>query len=138
MRALASQLFEANESEVVGKESPGLDLDWPRYFAMEAEGVTLILAAWQGGQLVGYTVSVCGPHLHYRTRLVCTNDVIYLAPDHRIGAAAAVLMDATEEAARARGCQRMHWPAPVGSRLDRILQWGHAYAALETTYARDL
>ena len=138
MRALGAQLFQANEHEVVGAESWGLDLDWPRYEAIEREGVTLILAAWSGSTLGGYSVNVLGPHLHYRTRLCCANDVLYLAPEQRHGAACAKLMDATEQTARDKGCVRMEWPAPTGSRLERILQLGHTYRALQTTYAREL
>lgn len=137
MRALGAQLFAANEHEVVGSDSWGLDLDWPRYEAIEREGVTLILGAWDGEQLAGYSVNVLGPHLHYRSRLVCSNDVIYLTPEQRHGAACMLLMDATEQAAKKRGCVRMEWPAPTGSRLERILQLG-TYRALQTTFARDL
>lgn len=146
MRAIATTLFDANEDEVVGKVRPPLEIDWPRYQLLEEGGALPILAAWSvefaQQQLVGYSVSVIVPHLHYHHRLECHNDVVYIAENARQSTAIFSLLRATEDAAAAAGASRMLWHVPPGSPLDLLMRryLGHAdsrYRHLETTYARE-
>ena len=143
MQRLGATLFDANQREVDGPGAWPVEPDWDRYFAIEQCGQAMLLAGWHVDvgvdTLVAYSVNFIVAHPHHRGKLMCHNDVLYVAPDQRGENGAALLMDATNAAALERGCMRILWHAPTGSRLERILERRvNHYRRIETTYARDV
>ncbi len=62
-----------------------LNPDWARYAATEQNKALLVFTARDKGELVGYAAFIVGSHLHYRDLTVASNDVLWLAPAHRVG-----------------------------------------------------
>lgn len=60
-----------------------LAMDWDRYRALEKIGNFKTLALYRSGFLVGYNCFFIQPHIHYRTTLHATNDIIYVDPGSR-------------------------------------------------------
>ena len=93
-----------------------LDVDWDAYGRLEKNGNLLLIVARQGLKIIGYTISIIHPHLHYRTALMCQVDTYWLAPDYRdpgedsldtLDSVGAQLLIETEDAAVRRGAVKM-------------------------------
>lgn len=95
--------------------------DVPRYQALEAAGSLLSLVAYADDQIVGYSVNIVTPHLHYADLLCAHNDVLFVAKEYRESALGLKLIRDTERAARARGVHLMLWHAKEDTALSNIL-----------------
>lgn len=95
--------------------------DMARYQALEAAGSLLSLVAYVDDQIVGYSVNIVTPHLHYADLLCAHNDVLFIAKEHRETPLGLKLIRETERAARARGANLMLWHAKPGTALSAIL-----------------
>ena len=95
--------------------------DIERYARLEELGVLLTLGVFKGDEMVGYSVNVITPHLHYRDLMTCHNDMIFIAPAHRRGSLGVRLIKATREAVKARGVQMMLWHAKENTPLAKLL-----------------
>ena len=121
-RGIVEPLLEAHVRELTTHPHiMVLDPDWERYEAMEQAGVLLGLFAYVGNELVGYSVNVVVPHMHYRGLTYCQNDVLYLRPDYRDIGCGTALIRATEEAAKVRGARFIVWHAKPSTPLDKLL-----------------
>ena len=96
--------------------------DVSKYAQLEEVGALLTLGAYDKDNLVGYSVNILTPHLHYQNLLCCHNDMLYLHPDYRQGLLGVRLIKTTRAAARALGVQFMLWHAKPGTNLDKLLR----------------
>ena len=95
--------------------------DTPRYLAMEKANMLLILAAYEHGQMVGYSLNIVGNHLHYADLVYAHNDLLFLHKDYRNTPIGLKLIRQTEKAAKERGARLMLWHAKEGTSLDKIM-----------------
>jgi predicted GNAT superfamily acetyltransferase len=95
--------------------------DVVRYQALEAAGSLLSLVAYADEEIVGYSVNILSPHLHYAELLCAHNDVLFVAKEHRESALGLKLIRETERAARDRGAHLMLWHAKEQTPLAAIL-----------------
>lgn len=138
MRALAGDLFRAHYDEITrNKGVCVLDPDWPAYERLEAAGVLLVLGAWDGSTMIGYSVTLVLPHLHYRNTIVAQNDVLFVAPDSRGSRAGLALIKTTERMAKERGAALMLWHAKLHTKLHAVLP-RLDYSEHETIFAKEL
>lgn len=114
----------------------GLDPDWSQYEASESEGGLVTLAAWQGDDLVGYSVSVWVMHPHSRDQGILHNDALFVSEKARRTGIGLSLMKATETVAEAGGVQ-MVWGAKPGSRFDRLLRKRKGFVIHEHVYMKE-
>lgn len=105
------------------------------YAALEQSGTLVTFGAFEGDQLVGYSVAILGPHLHYGFTYA-HHDLLYVAPTHRKGTLGLRLIRATEAEAKARGARCATWHAKPGSALQRILD-RLGYGSEETVYLKE-
>jgi len=118
----APKLFQDHWDEIaLNKDVMVLKPNEPVYRAMEREGQLLILGAYKGGELIGYSVNFLVRHPHYADLQVCQNDLLFIAREHRAGVLGVRLIRVTESAAKARGAQLMLWHAKEGSALAKIM-----------------
>lgn len=111
--------------------------DWDRYAAIEASGTLFVLGAYDdAGELVGYSVTFVDTHLHYSGLVCATNDVLFVAPEHR-GGLGRQLMAETEREATARGARLLLWHAKQGTALDALLP-RLGYAVQDIIYSKEL
>lgn len=122
LRALADELFVAHYEEVaLHKDVMKLSPDWDRYFALQESGNLILIAAWVGSTLVGYSVSFILQHPHYSTLTFAQNDLLFVAEEYRRSRVGLQLIKATEMTARARGAKLLTWHAKQGTALEAIL-----------------
>lgn len=137
MHGLAQTLFASHYEEVAAlRQNTPLSPDWLRYQALEKNGSLIILAAWEGDRIVGYSVSIVVTHMHYSTTVMCHNDVLFVAMEHRRGRLGLRLIRETERVAVAGGARRVTWHAKPGTALEAILP-KLGYGAHETIYSMD-
>lgn len=91
------------------------------YLALEQAGALIVLGAYAGDELIGYSANIIGPNLHYGNLLMCQNDVLFIHPEHRGTSIGIRLIRETEERARLVGCNLMLWHAKPHTALDAIL-----------------
>lgn len=95
--------------------------DVARYQALETAGALLSLVAYVDDQVVGYSVNVVSPHLHYADLLCAHNDLLFVAEKYRKSPLGLKLIRDTERAAKARGVHLMLWHAKEDTTLANIL-----------------
>jgi hypothetical protein len=82
----AGALLEQHYRELAkNQDRVRLAPDWTRYGAAEAMGQFVVFTVRDAGELVGYAGFFCSPHPHYIDLHLCSNDVLFLRADHRVG-----------------------------------------------------
>lgn len=94
--------------------------DWGKYRAVEAAGMLLALSAWDGEQMVGYTVGFIQHHLHYSDLLYYQNDVLFVTASHRKSGVGPALVERTGKEAKLRGAAAQTWHVKEGSSAHRM------------------
>lgn len=124
-----AELIQANEAlgrehyeeialnKVVMQYAP----DAERFALLEKAGALVTLAAFDGERIVGYSVNIVSPHLHYKHLVVLHNDMLYIAQAYRRGRLGLRLIAATREAAIKRGAQMITWHAKENTALASLL-----------------
>lgn len=116
------ELFSDHWDEVaLNKRLMVLKPDIDRYKAMEASGLTMILAAYDGGQLIGYSVNFIMKHLHYADLVIANNDLLFLAKERRTGRLGIQLIRETERVAKEKGATLMLWHAKKNTPLAGVM-----------------
>jgi GNAT superfamily N-acetyltransferase len=113
------------------------DPDWDQYEAMEENGGLLIHAAMDDDELVGYSVDIIFPSLHYKTKKVCVNDAIYIKPEYRGLSIYSMLLSKVEERLENLGVQSYTVHRKVGS-PGNITMMGRDYKNTETVWQKAL
>lgn len=96
--------------------------DVERFAQLEAAGAMVNLAVYDDSDaVVGYSINLLAPHLHYKDLMCAHNDMIFIAPAHRHGSLGVKLIKATREACKARGVRMMLWHAKENTPLAALL-----------------
>lgn len=115
-------LIHAHWDEVaLNKDLMKLEPDISTYQEHERADRLVALGAFSGDEMVGYSVGILTPALHYLSLQLLINDVIYLAKEHRDGNLGIALIQRTEIAAQERGARMVMWHAKKGTPLERLL-----------------
>lgn len=78
-----SPLLRMHYEEIAYYKDIPLDPDVERYEALEKAGVFRTYVARVDGVLVGYAAFFVMPHLHYKSCLTASCDVIFVLPEYR-------------------------------------------------------
>jgi GNAT superfamily N-acetyltransferase len=114
----ASSLIADHGKEVLGELPHPDDL---RLKAIEARKGLHCWAAWDGTQIVGYSVFLIGWSLNEMGRVEATSMALYVSPETRGHRVAADLMAATNAHARDLGAAYVDWHAKWGSEMQYLL-----------------
>ena len=117
---LWDMLSDQRDELATNKDLMVLKPDFNRYRIIEAAGVLLSIAAVVNGVLVGYSINMVAPNMHYGDLVVCQNDVLYVKPEFR-GGVGGPLMKMTEILAKDRGARMMVWHAKPDTALEGVL-----------------
>lgn len=99
-----------------------LNVDWQRLQFLENAGCAIVLAAWVGPVVVGYSLAFVLDQIDTADRY-CQGHVVYVLPEYRKGTNLGKrLLRATEGAADAQGCISMVWQCREKSALAKIVQ----------------
>ena len=134
----AQPLLEAHWQEIaLNKDIVPLDPDWDAYEQLEEDGKLFIFTARDDGQLAGYFVVIVAPHIHYKSTLFGNNDLIYLAPEYRLGFTAAKLLRFAEQCLRKDGVAVLMINTKDHKPFDALLTRG-GYNLVERVYGKRL
>lgn len=87
-----------------------LDPDWAKYEASCERGNLFVATARnESQQLIGYSLFFVTKHLHYKSTLVASNDILYLHPDYRQGTAGIKLIKFSEIELKKLGVVKLVW-----------------------------
>jgi len=114
-------LVEHREELATDKALMVLKPDFDKYYAMDDLGALLVIGAYRGGRLIGYSVNIISQNLHYADLRQCQNDVLFLTKDERRGSAGLRLIRKTQEMARLEGAKIMLWHAKPETNLDQLM-----------------
>lgn len=81
--------------------------DYERYLDMNVLGFVRVFTIRDEGKLVGYSLYLLNPNIHYKDHLYAVNDVIYVDPEYRGSTAAYRLMKLSEKTLKAAGVSVM-------------------------------
>lgn len=138
MLANAGKLFTEHWDEIaLNKRVMVLKPDAERYRATEKAGMLLALAAYQGGEIVGYSVNFVMSHLHYADLVVASNDLLFVSATHRASRLGLQLIWDTERAAKERGAVLMLWHAKENTALSTLMQ-RRSYKTQDIIYSKEL
>lgn len=137
VRPFIGPLLEEHWAEIaLDRDTVKLDPLWTRYEQLEDAGVLHILAVWDGGALVGYSVNVyVDQHPHYAGLSYLQNDVFFLKSTHRRGRLGARLLGATEALAKELGAAMVLLHAKEHTPMQTLLA-ASGYRVQDVMYSR--
>ena len=91
------------------------------YITQEKRGHAFGVFAYDGDQVVGYSVMLIGPHHHYADLIVANNDVLFLHKDYRNGSTGLRLINESERLAKEYGAKLVLFHAKQGTSLEHIM-----------------
>lgn len=92
-------LIALNQDEVETDDFP-LDIDWPKYLALERAGMYRSVSVRRGGKLIGYRSFIVSPPMRHQRSLWAVNDALYLDPTERKGLLAVRLVNTSDDLLR--------------------------------------
>lgn len=119
----------------VTKDAFPLDPDFDAYARMETAGVLHCITARDDDALVGYVIAMVTPNLHYRTCLMCVEDVYYLKPEYRKGRIGLGLFKVFESRMREIGVHRIVLTTKVHLDNSRLFEY-LGYSFFEKGYTK--
>lgn len=134
---MAWMLPAHREELTTNKELMKINPDMETYAALQGLGKLLSVGVFDDEKMVGYSINIVHPMLHYADVLTCQNDLLYVDMKYRRGVIGLKLMRETERLARERGCQMVTWHAKFGTPLFAILE-KLKYRKQEAVYSRVL
>ena len=114
-------LIEHREELATDKALMVLKPDFETYYTLDDAGSLLVIGAYRGERLIGYSVNLISRNLHYADLVQCQNDVLFLTMGERKGSAGLRLLRKTEEMARLEGARIMLWHAKPETNLDKLM-----------------
>lgn len=134
----AWQILEQHREELATDKSlMVLKPDLPVYIQLEDNDALLSIGAFDGDEIVGYSVNIISRNLHYADVVMCQNDVLFLKPDYRTGPNGLRLIRETERLAKGRGCHMILWHAKSDTQFMAILR-KLGYRVQDVIYSRGL
>jgi GNAT superfamily N-acetyltransferase len=103
------------EELALNKDKVPLDPDYQRYAELDAKGALSVVTMRRNGALVGYSIMVVTPGLHYRTCLEARMDIFWVAPEVRGRMGGLRLFRTHEKELKRRGVKRIY----TGSKLHK-------------------
>lgn len=76
-------LIQANHDESGLYKDMELTPMWEAYYAMDDMGMFQAFTMREEGKLVGYSLFMSSPHMHYSATEWALNDVVYVDPEYR-------------------------------------------------------
>lgn len=99
-----------------------LNLDVQRYAQLERAGMLFGIWAYEGDDIVGYSINVFGTNLHYADLVYAQNDLLFVSKEHRTGTTGLKLIKETERVAKERGAKMLIWHAKEHSTLESLFR----------------
>lgn len=139
LRDNGADLLEQHYQEIARRKNVlKLDPHWDSYTQLEDHDMLVTLLAIRGEEIVGYSIVILSPMLHYRQQTMAQSDVLFIREDCRGLRLFERLREASEDAARAAKADMFTWHAKPGTSLDRILDRRADYSIHDVIYSKEL
>ena len=96
--------------------------NWQMYGKLYEMGYLISLAAFDGDEIVGYSLATVSPHLFNSDVKVCTTSALFVKPSHRNRLVSGRLIVETEREAKRRGAIRVFWQTRANTPLAGLLR----------------
>ena len=122
-------LIEGHWLEIANnRDKIKLDPDWDQYQKLCDLDMVTLFTVRDSGRMVGYSVFMVHPLLHYKADRVASNDIVYLLPKYRQGFCGVRLLKMCHEHFKALGIEKIHWHLKPGHDWSKILErWGYKF-----------
>ncbi|MGN6580171.1 MAG: GNAT family N-acetyltransferase [Bordetella sp.] len=97
-------------------------LDIAAYQRMQDAGLSRTIGAWRNGSLIGFLIVMVTPVPHWGGQVVASTESYFVLQGERHGGVGLKLRQLAEQLAREAGARGLYLSAPVGSRLDKVMQ----------------
>ena len=104
IKPLLHQQYEETEKHITGLE---LDPDYDRYVKLDELGYLKCITCRLDNKLIGYAIFFIHQHIHHKTCLTASEDLYYIAPEHRAGRVAYKLFKESERLLKEQHIQRI-------------------------------
>ncbi len=116
-------LWKAHWEEIAADQNKiPLAPDIKKYLELQDRDNLLTVVVRSDEKIVGYCIMFVTTHMHYKTTVFATNDVIYLSPPYRKGVAGIRLIKKTEEFLKERGVHKVLWHVKPDHNFGPILK----------------
>jgi GNAT superfamily N-acetyltransferase len=133
-----SNMFIEHWKEVAkNRELMKISADLEKYKAMEQSGNLVSLFAIKNEEIIGYSVNILSPHLHYKELITAYNDLLFLDRKHRKTSLGGELILKTEEVCKGKGAKLMLFHAKENTSLAKILP-RKSYNTHEIIFSKEL
>jgi hypothetical protein len=95
--------------------------DWDRYNQLNTDGKLSIVCAYDGDKIVGYSVFFLNEHIHYKNNIIANNDVLFLAPEYRLGMTGIKLIKYSEMILQQLGVSKVIWHVKMAKDFRKLL-----------------
>jgi hypothetical protein len=95
--------------------------DWDQYRTHMDRGELMVLAAYFGSRLVGYSVFFLYKNIHYKNSIMAKNDVLFLSRPYRQGRMGINLIKRSEAVLKDLGVSKVVWHVKCHSDFRPIL-----------------
>ena len=95
--------------------------DWDRYNELNSLGKLSIVAAYDNEKIVGYSVFFLNEHIHYKNNIIANNDVLFLAPEYRLGMTGIKLIKYSEMILQQLGVSKVIWHVKQAKDFRKLL-----------------
>lgn len=120
------------------KELMALAPDLERYSLLEEAGSLITLYAYdRDDNIIGYSVNIISPHLHYKELITAYNDLLYVKKEYRKGSVGIRLISETERVCRNSGAEIILFHAKEQTSLAGILP-RKGYKTHEIIFSKEL
>ena len=133
----APGLMRSHWEEIMGFDGPPLNIDELRYKALEKAEALLCLAAWNGDELVGYSVTIVATDLKSQETLIARNEALFVSEAFRNVRVGGALMKQTAKEAKKMGARHVLWHSKFNSDLSQILM-KREYPIQEVVFRQEL
>lgn len=117
-----ASMFEEHWEEVAKNKSVMVLKPFKeKYKVLQETGQLKTLIGYYGEEVVGYSVNILSPHLHYMDLVVAYNDIIFVKPEYRNSPLGLKLIRETEKFMTQSGAGLMLWHAKENTSLAKIL-----------------
>jgi len=135
LQEIAPLLHEHWQEIALNKDEVPLSPVWDIYKNLFDGGKLKVITAREDGKLVGYTVYIVAPSLHYASELFADADIFWLAPEYRKGMTGLKLFRYAEAVLKEAGVTQIFNKIKLHFDIGKVFE-RMGYSAVERVYSK--
>lgn len=131
------QILPTHYEELTVSKNFPLDPDWTRYDRLNKANMLCFYSVRDDKKLIGYTIMLIGPGLHYQSCMTAHEDIYYVLKDYRKGRIGLKMFQFVEKELKAQGVDRVVMGTKVYSDNSKLFEY-LGYRLFEKLYDKEL